>query len=94
MAVQIFDFGDLGPGAWIGSILIEPSLLQDGGIGYLRFFDDVSGQVQMRTSSTPDGDPTDAGPALSDAWSTYAEAITLSDDDEMHCPQRPGSPRQ
>ena len=79
-----FSLGDTRQ--WSGALLIDPSLLEEGGVAYLRFFiwavfqSPLQHNAQLWTHTDSTGDATPAGPHLTPAWEISAVAITLEED--------------
>ena len=78
---QAFELGTVDAEfGWSGGILIEPGLVAFRAIAYLRSVQKIGSSPRIGIASTADGDDTDAGPELSNAWETHADAITLHRD--------------
>ena len=69
------------PKRWEGSILIDPSLVDGGGVAYLRdiFFQGATNDFRVLTSASQAGSLFTTGPDLTAQWETSAVAITLSE---------------
>ena len=64
---------------WEGALLIAPRYIENGGVGWLRRVARSGTSIQIRLSSTQDGDPNDAGPEFTTALKEYLSAFTFTD---------------
>ena len=61
--------------------MIDPALVVGGVAAYLRTISEsAGGSIRISISSTATGDADIVGPELIDAWKTYSNAISFSDD--------------
>ena len=74
---------DLGTWAdpWEGAILVDPLLIEGGGVAYLRVINPSGGgSLQIRLSDTPTSEPNDPGPAFVDSLLILEDAFTFDSD--------------
>ena len=71
--------GTLGAGAWEGAVFLDPALIADAAVAYLRHFSNAAGNVRVRLAATEDGDPTAPGPEFTPEFETADSAFVFSD---------------
>lgn len=92
MARQDFNLG-LIDNTWEGSFLVIPELIEGGVTAYLRFARLIGENYQLRIAATAAGDPTVAGPSLSDIFTNPANddsAIIFTSEDRIIEIRNPG----
>ena len=78
MARQVLDLTGLDQqSGWRGAVLIDPALIEGGGVAYLRHIERVGNSIRVRLATTETADPLDAGPEFTAALETYDEAISF-----------------
>ena len=78
MTRQVLDLTGLDQqSGWRGAVLIDPALIEGGGVAYLRYIERVGNSIRVRLAATETADPLDAGPEFTAALETYDEAISF-----------------
>ena len=80
MASQVIDLGAGafgGDAAWQGAVLLDPSLVAGGGVGYLRHVALSGNSIRVRLAASTAADPNLPGPEFSDAFEAAAAALTF-----------------